>query len=70
MRINGHCVLLGELQTVEFGEPMLHANSHVFSLFVLSYSMDIRTGCFAVLVKNATSILQEIAPCLFLHESN
>lgn len=59
MRINGHCVLLGELETVQFGEPMLQANSRIFPLFVLSYNMGIRTGCFAVFVKNTASILQE-----------
>lgn len=64
MRINGHCILLGELSTMSFGEPVLHADSHIFPLFILTYNMSIRTGCFALLVKNTTSILQGIAPCL------
>lgn len=56
-------ILLGELSTVWFSEPMLHADSHVFSLFVLRYNMGIS-------VKNTASILQGIAPCLYLHALN
>lgn len=70
MRINGHCLLLGELLNVEFGHPMLHADSQIFPLFVLSYHMCIRTACFAILVKNTTNVLKGIAPYLLLHASN
>lgn len=42
---------------------MLHADSHVSPLSVLSYNMGIS-------VKNTANVLQGIAPCLFLRASN